>query len=143
MAKASVQHIQGDRVRVRVGALVLTQMCVNGESEESTCDQKWSHGLGGCGGRGENFFGQMVSACLRYILFNSFQTTSNCVSFYGFLSWAGLNQGTIWGWYSVISISRAGYYTSFERACSEASYEPKYSKHSPAVTCLLMHFTSI
>ena len=49
---------------------VLTHICVNGESEESTCDQKWSHGLGGCGGRGENFFGQMVSAWVnRKIIF--------------------------------------------------------------------------
>ena len=38
---------------------------------------------------------------------------------------------------------RAGYHTSFERACSELSYEPKYSKHSPAVTCVLMLYTSI
>ena len=46
-------------------------MCVNGESEESTCDQKWSHGLGGCGGRGENFFGQMVSAWLKQCIYPS------------------------------------------------------------------------
>ena len=47
------------------------------------------------------------------------------------LAWPLPRDLYIWGWFSVISVRRAGYHTSFERACSVLSYEPKYSKHSP------------
>ena len=75
------------------------------------------------------------------IQFRPHQTLCYFLAFW--VPWPQPRDLYIWGWNSVISVRRAGYHTSFERACSELSYEPKYSKHSPAVTCLLMHFTSI